>query len=92
MTREEAAKILSEMWRITEKEAEAVDIATKALKEDVAPAKHGEWLGAYFDGYADGNPVYNIWACSVCHAEVESEGEPPGFRYCPYCGAKMEDE
>ena len=32
MTREEAAKILSEIWYLTEKDAEAVDMAIKALK------------------------------------------------------------
>lgn len=68
------------------------EYASHKYNVDVAPAKHGKWLGAEYDGYADGYPVYNSWACSVCHAEVESEGEPPEFRYCPNCGARMEEE
>ena len=30
---------------------------------DVVPVVHGEWIGVEYDGYADGNPVYNVWEC-----------------------------
>lgn len=34
MTREEAAKTLTELWYLTEKDAEAVDMAIEALKSN----------------------------------------------------------
>ena len=55
---------------------------------DVAEVKHGKWVGTEFDGYADGNPVYYEWECSVCGCIFEDD--EPTYRYCPHCGAKME--
>lgn len=49
----------------------------------------GEWIGIQYDGYADGCPVYDLWECSCCRDEYESEGDPPPYNYCPNCGAKM---
>ena len=51
-----------------------------------------EWVGTEYDGYADGYPVYDKWECSLCHEEFLSDGEPPPYNYCPYCGAKMDGE
>ena len=51
---------------------------------------HAYWYGSEFDGYADGNPVYDTWGCSHCHEEVSAEGFPPAYDYCPNCGAKMD--
>ena len=53
---------------------------------------HAYWYGSEFDGYADGGPVYDTWGCSCCHEEVNSEGFPPLYDYCPHCGAKMDGE
>jgi hypothetical protein len=54
--------------------------------EEIKRAKVGHWIGIY-DGYADGNPVYDSWECSECGAEfIQDEID---FDYCPYCGAKM---
>ncbi len=33
MTREEAAKILNEIWPLTERQAEAMDVAIEVLKQ-----------------------------------------------------------
>lgn len=74
MTREEAVKILSEMWRITEKEAEAVDIAIKVLKEDDAPRAKAHW---------DLDDEETI--CSNCGTSFE--GNTTVWKYCPNCGA-----
>lgn len=57
---------------------------------DASPVVHAYWYGSEFDGYADGFPVYDTWGCSHCHEEVNSEGFPPSYDYCPYCGAKMD--
>lgn len=59
MTREEASKILHALWRIyhhylTEKEAEAVDTAIKALKQP--EQKKGKWID-----------LGGISECSICH-------------------------
>ena len=59
---------------------------------EAAPVVHGEWIGTQYDGYADGNPVYDLWECSECREEFEYEGDPPPFAYCPYCGVKMDGE
>ena len=53
---------------------------------DVKPVVRGEWIGT-FDGYADGNPVYDEWQCSVCGCVVEDD--EPRWNFCPNCGADM---
>lgn len=53
---------------------------------DVEPQRmRGRWVGVDFDGYADGNPVYYTWKCSVCNCLVEDE--EPTWNYCPNCGS-----
>lgn len=49
----------------------------------------GHLIGIEYDGYADGNPVYNVWQCSECGWVYE--GEDPSCRYCPDCGVKFID-
>lgn len=55
---------------------------------DAEPVRHGRWIGIS-DGYADGYPVYDEWECSECGVVFEDE-EPP-YKYCPCCGAKMDE-
>ena len=59
---------------------------------DAVEVVHGEWVGIQYDGYADGCPVYDLWECSNCREEYESEGDPPPYNYCPNCGAKMDGD
>ncbi len=47
---------------------------------DVAPVRHGHWRR-----FAD----CGVTQCSVCDYSVEEYIE---FRYCPNCGAKMDEE
>lgn len=54
--------------------------------------KHGFWVGLEYDGYADGNPVYDLWECSVCGEEVSGEDVPDTHPYCHACGSKMDLE
>ena len=56
---------------------------------DAEPVRHGRWIGVEYDGYADGNPVYDLWECSECGKEHEGE-EDTLTNYCPNCGAKMD--
>lgn len=51
---------------------------------------HGHWRGEY-DGYADGNPCYDMWYCSECDYYVEDDSYPE-YKYCPNCGAKMDGD
>lgn len=48
----------------------------------------GMWIGLEYDGYADGNPVYDLWQCSNCNYEWDGE-EDTLPNYCPDCGAEM---
>ena len=69
------------------------DDCKKRLEElppaDVAPVVHGKYVGEY-DGYADGNPVCDMWYCSVCGCCFEDWDEKPTYNFCPNCGAKMD--
>ena len=56
----------------------------------VDPVRHGHWLPLEADGYADDNPVYDLWECSECGEEHEGE-EHTLTPYCPWCGAKMNE-
>lgn len=55
---------------------------------DVKPVVRGHYIGDY-DGYADGNPVYDIWSCSVCGCVFENWDEEPTYKFCHNCGADM---
>ena len=50
----------------------------------------GHWVGIEYDGYADGNPVYDTWECSECGWEHNGADDTLTC-YCPNCGAKMEE-
>ncbi len=54
---------------------------------DVRENVRGEWIGAGYDGYADGYPVFYEWECSACGCTVEDE--EPTWNFCPNCGADM---
>ena len=56
--------------------------------------KKGEWIhGRELSREMIGDCVtaifYDGWKCSECDCLVEEEREPL-YKYCPYCGAKME--
>ena len=49
-----------------------------------------QWDGEY-DGYADGNPVYDVWSCSSCGYSIDDGTDDPELlpKFCPGCGARM---
>ena len=48
---------------------------------DVAPVRHGRWLcGDYYD-------IGDV--CSEC--DWDSQMTHPSYRYCPNCGARMDE-
>lgn len=63
----------------------------KAKRVEAEPIRHGHW-DADADGYADGELVYDHWYCSECGWDDNGFlEEKPNYKYCPNCGAKMED-
>lgn len=62
-----------------------LDRAQRAILDapaaDVAPVRHGKWL--YGDYYDIGD------VCSEC--DWDSKMTHPSYRYCPNCGAKMDE-
>ena len=68
------------------------DIVLKEPAADVAPVRHGRWIGLEYDGYADGCPVYDLWECSECGEEVRGEDVPSTHPWCHSCGARMDKE
>ena len=88
MTNEEAKKILdsSLVWpKMVDEECEALGMAINALKQQ----KTSKWIGIEYEGYADGNPVYDVYECSSCGYVHNGESDTLSD-YCPDCGAKME--
>lgn len=84
--REELADLADSLNLIpSTRKGQAMQMALDALKEQ----KTGKWVGIEYDGYADGNPVYDVWECSCCHEEYEGDFDSLP-NYCPECGAKME--
>ena len=64
-------------------------IVSAAPTADAVEVVHGEWIPLEYDGYADGNPVWDLWECSECQEE-HSGDEDTLTPYCPNCGAKMD--
>ena len=56
---------------------------------DVEPVRHARWIGTEYDGFADGNPVYDKYECSNCGATFSADIQA---NYCPHCGARMDEE
>ena len=70
---------------------EYVEVLKAVPAADVRPVVHGHYIGEY-DGYADGNPVYDMWYCSECGCLFEDWDEKPTYNFCPNCGCAMENE
>lgn len=63
-------------------------IVREQLVADVMPVRHGEWLDMQEDDNTEG-----MWRCSACGEDrYFPEGHPREyeFRFCPYCGCKMD--
>lgn len=69
----------------------AQDVVADAPTVDAVEVVHGWWVPLEYDGYADGNPVWDLWECSKCREE-HSGDEDTLTPYCPHCGAKMDGE
>lgn len=69
----------------------AVKLLEKVPAADVAPVRHGHWIGEG-DGYADGELVFDVWHCSECAYCIDDGTDDPErlSKYCPGCGALMD--
>ncbi len=76
--------------RITELITENKELKNENAKLKIKlQEKKAYWIPIEYDGYADGNPVYDKWECSKCGCE-HSGDEDSLTAYCPDCGRKME--
>ena len=63
-------------------------IVDEAPTVDAEPIRHGHWVDV-------GSEVARV--CSYCHEDVlyavmyNLKGEEVSLKYCPYCGAKMDE-
>ena len=73
MTNEEAKKILKEIWSLTEKQAEAIDVALNAL--DKQTAKKPELISIEEN-------TRHTWKCPTC-------GSYEIFKFCQHCGQRI---
>lgn len=61
---------------------------------DAEPVKRGLWLPTY-ENHGFDDEVENLaLACSVCHVafRISDYAQIEDFRYCPNCGARMDEE
>lgn len=72
-------------------EAVQADYIERLPAADVAPVRHGHWIGEG-DGYADGELVFDVWHCSECDCCIDDGTDDPERlpKYCPGCGALMD--
>ncbi len=53
---------------------------------DVAPVVHGHWIR-----FKESDTCYVHMRCSACSAYWSDPSHADYFRYCPNCGAKMDE-
>ena len=76
---------------VFEQEKEALYMAIEALKQE---PKTGHWEYVQYDY----NPRLGNWHCSECRCVIvasvdkNDKGGIPLYKYCPNCGARMENE
>lgn len=78
-------KQLVRLYQLGIKDEEVIkQFLLTACTEDVEKVRHGRWIDAecYSEGCDDG------YICSECR-RITYRIMPP---YCPYCGAKMDEE
>lgn len=89
MTRQEASKILTELWGcdyyycLSINDATAIDMALEALKQP--EQKRGKWIRCENPTYSsfDDSDQYT-YRCTVCYKKNGKQ-----TKYCPNCGALL---
>ena len=62
------------------------------IKDITKESNEAQWIGILYDGYADGQPVFDIFECSNCKEEYYTDDVKQLPNYCPNCGRKMRVE
>lgn len=52
---------------------------------DAVPVRHGKWL-------PENRTMDAYWVCSCCGFPSEAHGAFKIYKYCPNCGARMDEE
>jgi hypothetical protein len=99
ISREEAIGAVANLFEMSEyphpypqgKPIRLRDIKEKLKQVPPVQPKTGHWEPMWYDGYADGCPVWEAWDCSECGYEHNGL-EDTLTNYCPNCGVKMESE
>lgn len=63
----------------------AQDLLDKAPSVDAEPVRNGRWVKS---GYACGE---SEWTCTIC-GNKEWRTSISRLKFCPFCGAKMDDD
>ena len=68
---------------------DCIDLLDSIPAADVAPVRRGNWE-EWWPGIAEimtgEEMLYRCSACDAKYADID------GYKYCPYCGAKMDKE
>ena len=67
--------------------AEFADMIDRAETVDANPTVHAHWVACESDEYED---EYKCSACGIQFIAIEPQEE--GWKYCPCCGARMDEE
>jgi len=67
------------------------------LQPGVDPVGHGHWTCKYIKAMDSADDISHLYMrCSRCDAHIELKGVPEikyvTFKYCPNCGAKMDEK
>lgn len=73
-----------EMWNVQDFVYKSIDDAPTV---DAEPIRHGRWVKDRLLSTNGG--TYGVYRCSLCERTYQDIGY--GFRYCPNCGAKMDE-
>ena len=64
-----------------------IDTVNNVSAADVAPVVHAHWIR-----FKERDSCYIHMRCSACSAYWSDPSHSDYFRYCPNCGAKMDEE
>lgn len=77
--------ICDKYFRLYDKSGKGTELVFEEIEP---PVKHGRWGHDFYDDGEGGENWFRF--CSECEVEV-SEENAKLWRYCPYCGAQMEE-
>lgn len=79
----EREKLLSHLFNKQDEPLDVMREITEFPAADVAPVRHGKWI-------KQENYPGTYSKCSECDQRVG--GYTPNYKYCPNCGARMDQE